>query len=36
LKARQEAINQVVMAHPDVDHSVAFIGSGNPAPRSSS
>jgi len=29
LRARQEAINGVVMAHPAVDHMVSFIGSGN-------
>ncbi|TMA25625.1 MAG: multidrug efflux RND transporter permease subunit [Deltaproteobacteria bacterium] len=29
LRARQEAINAVVMAHPAVDHMMSFIGAGN-------
>ena len=28
MKARSEALNQVVQADPDVDHAVSFIGSG--------
>jgi hydrophobe/amphiphile efflux-1 (HAE1) family protein len=28
MKARQEAVNQVVNAHPAVDHAVSFIGGG--------
>jgi hydrophobe/amphiphile efflux-1 (HAE1) family protein len=29
MKARQEALNEVVRADPDVDHFISFMGSGN-------